>query len=588
MTNLQLTPQERYELWTSDPYFDPAMQAELRALLAFPKEIAERFNGWPTFGTGGMRGQLGAGESRINAVTVALATRGLARTIRSRPAGARPRGVVIAFDTRLQGAWLAEIAAACLISQDIPVFFSETCRPVPILSFAVRHLQADAGIMITASHNPAQYNGYKVYGADGGQITLDTAGQIMQAMQSVSDPRTMGRVDPAAARRSPLWQVLPESVDAAYLDYLSKTQIRPENLQSTDLNVVYTPLHGTGALYVEKILRAAGISQIRTVQEQAIPDPFFSTVSMPNPESPEAFAKAVSLAESVQADLAVATDPDSDRVGVFARAASGQYQALSGNQIGLLLMEYILRSRHDLRQLPDDAFCVTTRVSTRLAERVAETYQTELQETLTGFKYIGERIQWFDEEAGQTFCFGFEESFGYLAGTLVRDKDALQALLLICELAAEAKAKGQSLIDRLDSLYQRYGYAAEKTVSIEFSGLDGLQEQRSVMTALRQRLTTGEASLIGGQTARSWQDYQKPNEPEYHNGAHNPRYLPPADMLYWEMGGELGLDWICIRPSGTEPKLKIYLGAYAGDPARAADHLAHLLDGMTELILSCR
>lgn len=588
MSDFKLKPHERYEHWISDPYFDPAIQAELRALKAFPGEIAERFNGWPTFGTGGMRGQMGAGESRINAVTVALATRALARTIRSQATQARSGGVVIAFDTRLQGAWLAETAAACLISQDIPVYFSESCRPVPILSFAVRHLQADAGIMITASHNPAQYNGYKVYGADGGQITLDMANQIMQAMQEVNDPRQLGRVDPAAARQSHLWQTLPESVDEAYVAYLRQTQIRPDILRSTDLTIVYTPLHGTGTLYVEKLLRDAGVSRIQTVQEQAVPDPFFSTVAMPNPESPAAFSRALSQADSVGADLAVATDPDSDRVGVFARSADGLLNALSGNQIGLLLMEYILRSRQELQQLPTDAFCVTTRVSTRLAQRVAETYQTELQETLTGFKYIGERIQWFDEEAGQTFCFGFEESFGYLAGTKVRDKDALQALLLICEMAAEARTKEQTLFDRLDSLYQRYGYAAENTQSIEFSGLDGLKEQRSVMAKLRQQLKEGRASQIGGLAASSWQDYREPDQPAFIQDRHNPRYLPPADMLYWQMGGDLDLDWICIRPSGTEPKLKIYLGAYAEDKEQASRRLARLRSGITELIEACR
>ena len=574
-----------FETWLNDPYFNDATQAELLPLTDYPDEILNRFSGYPDFGTGGMRGMLGAGTARINQYTIALATDALARCLIEERLPEEIKGVVICYDTRLHGVEFAKTAAAVLVSHHIPVFLSAKYRPVPVLSYAVRQLKAQAGIMITASHNPAKYNGFKVYGHDGGQITPEFAAKIMQGMQSAADIRTLNWMKVSDAQKQPDWQTLDDQIDFDYRSYLQKNRIRVDLFQHVpDLKIVYTPLHGTGGRYIQQIMQDAGLGRLFIEPSQLSPDPFFSTVEVPNPESPAALKKAIDLAVREKADLAMATDPDSDRVGIAVRDQDGQMVLLNGNQIGLLLMNYVLRNRKIQNRLPDKSFCVTTRVSTRLAKRITAYYNVELQETLTGFKYIGERIKWFDEQGDQTFCFGFEESFGYLASTEVRDKDGLQALLLICEMAAEARLDGKTLLDSLHELYEKFGYAYEDAISIELDGFAGKRKLDDIMRKLRRMSADAKVFELSGLAVKHCTDHLITTEPETIGSRPNKLYLPPADMIYYELGGDLDLDWVCVRPSGTEPKLKLYFGAYSVDAASAREKLQIIRQQMNLLI----
>ena len=574
-----------YDTWLNDPFFSFETQAELQPLIDYPDEIMNRFTGYPDFGTGGMRGVLGAGTSRINQYTIALATQALAKQLLELHRPESMKGVVICYDTRLHGAAFAKTAAAVLVSHHIPVFLSEKYRPVPVLSYAVRKLKAEAGIMITASHNPAKYSGYKVYGHDGGQITPEFASKIVQDMQSVTDIRTLSWMKVSDTQKQSIWQVLDEQIDLDYRLYLQKNRIRPDIFKRVaDLKIVYTPLHGTGGRYIQQIMEDAGLNNLFIEPSQASPDPFFSTVEVPNPESAAALKNAVNLAVSKKADLAMATDPDGDRVGIAVRDPDGQMIPLNGNQIGLLLMDYVLRNRKARNRLPEGSFCVTTRVSTRLAKRIAAYYNVELQETLTGFKFIGERIKWFDEQGDQTFCFGFEESFGYLASTEVRDKDGLQALLLICEMAAEAKLESKTLLACLDDLYQKYGYAHEDAFSVVLEGVAGKARLDGLMRKMRQISQHPVSVQLAELGIQHCEDYTIVTETEMIDNRPNKRYLPSADMLYFGLGGDLDLDWVCVRPSGTEPKLKIYCGAYSSDPVKARDKLELIRQQMNLLI----
>ena len=569
----------QFKLWRDDPFFDEATQAELRILAHDPDEIADRFGTSLAFGTGGLRGLIGAGTNRINRYTVAQATEGLARYVLVQGQEMCRRGVVIAFDSRLYASWFAEIAAGVLCRHGILVYLSDAIRPVPVLSFAVRHLHAAAGIMITASHNPACYNGYKVYGPDGGQITLEAAQTIQAAIRQASDMRRLSDTSFAASQASGRLYPFGAEIDEAYYAYLLANRVNPGHTDwLADLKVVYTPLHGSGARFVPEILNRAGCRQVRTVPEQARPDPFFSTVRMPNPENPDALFLAAKLAVETDAQLVLGTDPDGDRVGLLAPDDAGVLRSLSGNQIGLLLLEFILRNRSQQGRLPPRSFVVTTIVSTRLAARVAAHYGVQTQETLTGFKFIGERIKLDDEEGDQTFLFGFEESFGYLAGTAVRDKDAVQAALLLAEMAAEARQQGETLPARLDRLFQEFGYAAEDAVSFELSGLSGQARIRAIMNALRQADYGASGSRLGDLPVKQVCDYLAVTN--------RCTDLPVSDVLYWDMGGPLGCDWICARPSGTEPKLKIYMGAYDRSATKAAEQLVRYKAAIVTLIQS--
>ncbi len=571
---------DEYRTWSTDPYFDEATRQELAGIGSDPGEIQERFYRRLTFGTGGLRGILGAGTNRMNDFTVALATEGFARYLDSLGDDARRRGVVISHDSRRHSDRFALVAALVFATHGIRVRLTDRLRPTPMLSFAVRHYGAAGGVMVTASHNPAQYNGYKAYGPDGGQMPPEAADRVLAHMDAIGDVREVRWISEAEARNSGLLETLGTEWDEAYLDMLLALRIDREAAhRHPDLSIVYTPLHGAGNRPVRDILARCGFRRVHTVPEQEAPDPDFSTVVSPNPEERAALELAIRLAGDVGADLVIATDPDGDRTGLAVRDRNGQFFVLTGNQIGLLLMEYILSSHQEQGTMPANAFCVTTIVSSRLSRRIARAYGVALHEVLTGFKFIGEVIQSLDEEGDGHFLFGFEESYGYLAGTDVRDKDAVVAAMLIAEMAARCADRGETLHDRLRSLFARFGFAAEETVSLTLEGMDGVRRIQEAMGRLRAR----PAGDLAGIPVVARSDYLAGLRVEPGTGIVAPLALPQSDVLLYETGD---LDWCCVRPSGTEPKLKIYFGAYDRDESAARSRLAEVRDRLTALIRS--
>ncbi|MDD4095052.1 MAG: phospho-sugar mutase [Oscillospiraceae bacterium] len=570
---------KHYELWSGDPYFDELTRAELLAIRSNPGEIEERFYRELEFGTGGLRGIIGAGTNRINRYTVAKATAALARYVRSAGPDAMQRGVVISYDSRHRSTEFAEVAAGTLASEGVSVLLFDLLRPVPLLSFAVRHYGAYAGIMITASHNPPKYNGYKVYGEDGGQMTPEAADEIIKQMNNICDIRTIRPLSVEEAQAAGKLRYIGEELDEAYTEMLTELVIdRPSIEKHRNMSIVYTPIHGSGNLPVRRILSRVGFSNVHVVPEQELPDGNFPTVNVPNPEDPNALKLAVQLAVRVEADLVIGTDPDCDRVGISVRnKGTGEYRSLTGNQIGLLLLDYILGYKKESGTLPERSFAVTSIVSSRLAGAICANYGVELQETLTGFKFIGERIRIDDEEGDKHFQFGFEESFGYLSGLSVRDKDAVVAVMLIAGMAAQSMERGQTLIERLEDLFERFGFGAEEAVSYTLEGKEGTEKIKAAMESLREeaRLLDAESarSIFGDYGVHAIRDYQRSRRYEYDSDAPivTDIELPESDVLYYEMGGEKGLDWVCVRPSGTEPKLKVYFGVYA-DTRTAAEH----------------
>ncbi len=581
-----------YELWSQDPYFDELTRAELLAIRSDPDEIEERFYRELEFGTGGLRGIIGAGTNRMNRYTVAKATAALARYIRSAGTEAMQRGVVISYDSRHRSTEFAEVAAGTLTSEGVRVYLSDRLRPVPLLSFAVRHYGAYAGIMITASHNPPKYNGYKVYGEDGGQMTPEAADLIVGQMNRISDIRTIRPHFVDEARDAGMLQYIGSDLDEAYTEMLTELVIdRPSIEKHRSMSIVYTPIHGSGNLPVRGILSRVGFSNVHIVPEQEQPDGSFPTVKVPNPEDPEALGMAVKLAAQVAAELVIGTDPDCDRVGVSVLDKSaGAYKSLTGNQIGLMLLDYILGYKKESGTLPARSFAVTSIVSSRLAGPICAHYGVELQETLTGFKFIGERIRIDDEEGDKHFQFGFEESYGYLSGLNVRDKDAVVAAMLIAGMAAQSAERGQTLIERLEDLFERFGYGTEEAVSYTLEGKEGTEKIKAAMDSLRDeaRLLSADTagSLFGEYGVRAIRDYMCSSRYAYTTGAPviTDIELPKSDVLYYELGGKKGLDWVCVRPSGTEPKLKVYFGVYSDTGVDAADTLMKIKRAVTRRV----
>ncbi len=485
--------QERYNRWTTDLNFDDSTRAELLAIAADSKEIEDRFYMDLEFGTAGLRGVLGAGTNRMNLYTVARASEGFARFLAGQGEEVKARGVAISYDSRRYSPEFAVLSARIFVSHGIKVYLSDELRPVPMLSFAIRHFGTAGGVMITASHNPAKYNGYKAYGEDGGQLPPEAAQVVADVMTSIEDfPPLLNCLSEEAARATGLWQDMGADLDEAYTAMLEKLAINRDAVKrQSQLKIVYTPLHGAGNKPVRRILSRIGFENIIVVPEQELPDPDFSTVAFPNPEERSALKMAIELAQKEGADLVIATDPDADRTGVCVRTSSGDYQVLTGNQIGLLLMDYILSAKKKSGTLPDQSFVVTTIVSTKLTQRIAAAYGVTLFECLTGFKFIAELIKEQDEFGEMHFQFGFEESFGYLAGTDVRDKDAVVTSMLIAEMAASAAEQGQTLYDLMQALYKRYGFAAEKTISITLEGKEGIAKIKSGMAALREKKADG-------------------------------------------------------------------------------------------------
>jgi len=584
-----------YELWSTDSFFNADTRRELENIREDKSEIEERFYRELAFGTGGLRGVIGAGTNRMNIYTVAKATAGLAKYITGNGPNAMARGVVISYDSRNFSPEFARTAACVLTHAGIRVHLSDELRPVPVLSYSVRYYKAFAGVMITASHNPSKYNGYKVYGEDGGQVTLEAADEILAHMESYSDVRTAISDTMEQAVASGLLTMFGEEIDNSYTEMLAQLVIDQAAIdRNKDMSIVYTPLHGSGNKPVRRILSRVGFSNVHVVPEQERPDGNFPTVISPNPEDPRALEMGVELARKVDASLVIGTDPDSDRVGVTVRTIeNGQeiYKPMTGNQIGILLLDYILSSKKALGILPENSFAVTTIVSSKLAASICDYYGVELQVVLTGFKFIGERIRIDDEEGDKKFQFGFEESYGYLSGVNVRDKDAVVSAMLIAGMAAQSQDKGQTLADRIEDLYKRFGYGFEDAVSFTLEGKEGVERIGGAMNSLRgalQRVKTSEhaAELLAGIPVKAVCDYQTSKRYDFTGEKISTSEidLPESDVLLYELDGEKGLDWACVRPSGTEPKLKIYFGIYGSQKDTALDRLSDIKKQMSAFV----
>ena len=543
--------QQSYAQWLKDFASDPETVAELESIRGNDAEIEDRFYTELSFGTAGMRGVLGAGTNRMNRYNVRRATKGLAAYLHTQP-GAAERGVVIAYDSRRCSDLFARETAQVLCQEGVKAYLFDALRPVPILSYAVRHLGAAAGVVITASHNPPQYNGYKVYGEDGAQLGPEAAAGVTSFIRATPYTACV-LMDMEEAKAKGLLHIIGnKEVDDDYIAQVKTLCVNPEMLarEGGSLSIVYTPLHGSGNVPVRRILKEVGITHVSVVKEQELPDPNFSTLKVPNPEDPSAFTLAMKLADEVGADVIFGTDPDCDRLGVAVRDKEGKFQLLTGNQIGCVLLHYILSSRKAQGTLPANGAAVKSIVSTSLANRICEDYGVEMFETLTGFKFIGEKIQQFQDTGSHTFLFGFEESYGFLSSTFVRDKDGVNASLLIAELAASCKAQGITLYDRLQEIFARYGTFVEKVVSTTLPGKDGVVRMQQIMKDLRAEAP----KEIGGLKVTAVRDYLRGVRVE--NGVETPTGLPTSDVLYFELEGG---NWVCVRPSGTEPKIKLYV-----------------------------
>ncbi len=541
-----------YEEWIQNPFFDDETKQELIAIKDDEKEIRERFSVELEFGTAGLRGIIGAGTNRMNKYVVARATQGLANYIIKQ--GAQDKGVAIAYDCRNFSPEFADVAALTLAANGIKAYRFESLRPTPELSFAVRYLGCTAGINITASHNPPEYNGYKVYWEDGAQITPPNDTGIMSEVKAlrIDESKTM---DIEAAKAAGLYITIGKDVDDAYIAELKK-QIKHQDAIDKfgkDITVVYTPLHGTGNIPARRILAEIGFPNVYVVPEQELPDGNFPTVDYPNPEAKEAFTLALKLAKEKDADLVLATDPDADRLGVYVKDSAGEYRCLTGNMSGSLLAEYEISETKATKGLPDDGVFIKTIVSTNLADQIANYYGVKLVECLTGFKWIGRVIHGMENEGVGTYLFGFEESYGCLIGTHARDKDAIVATMALCEAAAFYKSQGKTLWDAMIDMYEKYGYIYDAITTITMKGLDGIEKIKQVMTTLRNTTLTE----IAGYKVLAVRDYDKDTITDLATGAVKPTGLPKSNVLYYELTDDA---WLCARPSGTEPKIKFYYG----------------------------
>ncbi|MDG3142305.1 phospho-sugar mutase [Streptococcus suis] len=546
-----MTYQERYEKWLAFNQLPDYLRQELETMDEATKEDA--FYTHLEFGTAGMRGYIGAGTNRINVFVVRQATEGLAKLIESKGEEAKKRGVAIAYDSRHFSPEFAFESAQVLAAHGIKAYVFESLRPTPELSFAVRYLNAFSGIMITASHNPKEFNGYKVYSSDGGQMPPADAAALTEYIRAIEDPFTIALADRDQAEQEGLIEVIGQTIDDEYLKEVKTVTINQELIDSfgRDMKIVYTPLHGTGEMLTRKALAQAGFEAVEVVESQATADPDFSTVASPNPESQAAFALAEELGRELAADVLLATDPDADRVGVEIRQADGSYWNLSGNQIGALIAKYILEAHKEAGTLPENAALAKSIVSTELVTKIAESYGATMFNVLTGFKFIAEKIQEFEENHNYTYMFGFEESFGYLIKPFVRDKDAIQAVLMVAEIAAYYRSRGLTLADGIDEIFKEYGYFAEKTISITLSGKDGAEQIKTIMAKFRDQ-----APKTFNQTEITvFEDFANQTKTDA-NGNVTSLATPPSDVLKYTLADD---SWFAVRPSGTEPKIKFYI-----------------------------
>ena len=545
---------EIYEQWLANPYFDEATKEELKGISEDENEIKERFYMDLEFGTAGLRGIIGAGTNRMNIYVVRRATQGLANYIAK--VDKKAQGVAIAYDSRHMSPEFAEEAALCLAANGIKAYIFESLRPTPELSFAVRHLGCVAGINVTASHNPPEYNGYKVYWEDGAQITPPHDSGIMGEVKAISDWNTVKTMDKADAEKAGLFQVIGKEVDDAYMAELRKQVIHMDAIEKEgrNLKIVYTPLHGTGNIPVRRILKELGFENVYVVKEQELPDGDFPTVSYPNPEAAEAFELGLKLAKEVDADLVLATDPDADRLGVRVKDKNGEYHDLTGNMSGCLLANYEISQRKAVNgSLPEDGALIKTIVTTNLADAIAKGYGVNLIEVLTGFKFIGQQILGFENSGKGTYLFGFEESYGCLIGTYARDKDAIVATMALCEAAAYYKTQGKTLWDAMIEMYDQFGYYKDAIQSVTMKGIEGLQKIQEIMNSLRQN----PPAEFAGHKVTAVRDYKADTITDVATGAVKPTGLPNSNVLYYELTDDA---WVCVRPSGTEPKVKFYYG----------------------------
>ena len=569
---------EVYEQWIANPYFDEATKEELKSIAEDENEIKERFYMDLEFGTAGLRGIIGAGTNRMNIYVVRRATQGLANYIAK--VDKKSQGVAIAYDSRHMSPEFAQEAALCLAANGIKAYIFETLRPTPELSFAVRHLGCVAGINVTASHNPPEYNGYKVYWEDGAQITPPHDSGIMGEVKAISDWNTVKTMDKAEAEKAGLFEVIGKEVDDAYMAELKKQVIHMDAIQAEgkNLKIVYTPLHGTGNIPARRILKELGFENVYVVKEQELPDGDFPTVSYPNPEAAEAFELGLKLAKEVDADLVLATDPDADRLGVRVKDKNGEYHDLTGNMSGCLLANYEISQRKAVNgSLPEDGALIKTIVTTNLADAIAKGYGVKLIEVLTGFKFIGQQILGFEKSGKGSYLFGFEESYGCLIGTYARDKDAIVATMALCEAAAYYKTQGKTLWDAMIEMYEQFGYYKDDIKAVTMKGIDGLQKIQDIMNSLRQN----PPAEFAGHKVVAVRDYKADTIKNLETGEVTPTGLPNSNVLYYELTNDA---WVCVRPSGTEPKVKFYYGVKGTSLADADEKSAVMGKAVLDMV----
>lgn len=565
---------EAYKQWCEDSYFNEETRNELKAISGNDSEIQERFYKNLEFGTGGLRGIIGAGTNRMNIYTVRKASQGLANYIIKE--GAEKKGIAIAYDSRRMSPEFADEAALCMAANGIKAYVFESLRPTPELSFALRELGCTAGIVVTASHNPPEYNGYKVYWEDGAQVASPRDKAIINEVNLVTDFADVKTMKRDEAIKAGLYEVIGESIDARYMEELKKQVVHPDIIKKMgkDLKIVYTPLHGTGNIPARRVLKELGFENVTVVPQQELPDGNFPTVSYPNPEAAEAFELALELAKKIDADVVLATDPDADRLGVYAKdSKTGEYMSFTGNMSGMLICEYIMSEKQKLGTLPANGALVKTIVTTNMADAVAANYNMKLVEVLTGFKYIGEQIKLFKETGSNEYVFGFEESYGCLVGTHARDKDAIVAVMMLCEAAAFYKDKGLSLWDQMINIFEKYGYYREGLETLTLKGISGAEQIQKILTHMREN----PPKVLGDLKVLKLRDYQKDEIKDLETGEVTPTGLPNSNVLYYELTDNA---WCCVRPSGTEPKVKFYFGVKGSSFDDANEKLKKLKDAM--------
>lgn len=570
--------QKQYERWMNYEALDPQMREELKAIAQDENEKKERFYKELEFGTAGLRGILGAGMNRMNIYTVRRATQGLASFLVSCGQEAMEAGVAISYDSRINSELFAGETARVLAANGIRVYLSNRLRPVPELSFAVRHFQAAAGVMITASHNPPKYNGYKVYGKDGGQLPLAEADNVLRFIEQTDIFDGAKLCDLQEAINAGTVRMFGDELDDAFLDEVVKQQVNPEVLQvMKDFRMVYTPIHGSGNIPVRKVLERIGVNHVELVKEQVEPDGNFPTVDSPNPENRSALEMAIALAKEKNIDMLIGTDPDCDRIGVAVRDDNGEYITLTGNMVGALLVNYVLAGKKLNHTLPSNGVVIKTVVTSRMADAICKDYGVEVMNVLTGFKFIGEKMKEFEQTGEHTYLFGFEESYGYLAGTHARDKDAVVASMLTAEMAAWYKMRGMSLYQGLCELYQKYGTYRERLLSLTLEGADGLEKISRIMTNIR----TNPPKQIAGLDVVKVADYDKNTVTDLRTGAVTETGLPKSNVLVFDLQQDT---WVAMRPSGTEPKIKFYFGTKAENVEVAEARLGQMELEMKQII----